>query len=848
MEKKSRKSKVKKALQFDPLDVTESLGYKTYRKNGRNSWSKEEDDDLRAVMHTMFVELGYPNGINDVKTIQESEIACGKVSWENIAMQFKNGLRKPKDLRKRWTASLDPNLKKGKWAPEEDVILLKSYEKHGPHWLSVAEEISGRTEDQCAKRYIEILGPSSEGRLRKWTLEEDLSLVSKVKMYGTKWRRISSELESRPSLTCRNRWRKIITSVVRGRATPEIIEAVKAKQDINLVRASVRPRLKGTVSSQQNSLHEEEADEEDEGDEEMGVEVNISDADGAIAEREQRTSLSSIKALEHNSSHKNLTEKDASSEEENMRKGRLKSSHQMGAEKLSIQAKRDSNNHLLESRERGEIENDDEIGVHHMPSEVRIEGCDVDDVYDQRLKITDTHKRLIRNENIKILKETDKSLPLIKNLSPLPTRSVKHATKSQPPLSASRSPISTAIETSPPLSNDYAKGLTARANQASSIAHQTGDTPLNSRTGIPQELIKPSMQHTGQMEWKFTLKDGQGLSISSGTISNTELVKELVDQARKYSLKISIHQHIHNHYGGQAENNSTHENIPDSLRTLRTNNFSTSNNGIGSLGTDNHFFNSPNEYKAPFAGIDNDNDNDFLSQPPNYNVFGLEPSPQIETSNLNNTADFYSKDQGQQTHASPGYSGRPGTTSSTGSHSTAGDEVHEIGRNRVSHFNYLPTTVRPQLGSSDSTRATDLTKLLNPSPGVTHTNKRKKKRKKSVHSEGAASFSSHQGSEQTSPTGTNSRNAKSLDTPGTTSSLNEEEGPDFWESLRSLAAQPTSDEEGSHPPAYEEEDYELLYSLFNTRTETLHLDKANEELIKGSNSAEKETILPLNPS
>lgn len=844
MEKKSRRSKVKKALQFDPLDVTESLGYKTYRKNGRNSWSKEEDDDLRAVMHTVFVELGYANGINDVKTIQESEIACGKVSWENIAMQFKNGLRKPKDLRKRWTASLDPNLKKGKWAPDEDVILLKAYEKHGPHWLSVAEEISGRTEDQCAKRYIEILGPSSEGRLRKWTLEEDLSLVSKVKMYGTKWRRISSELVSRPSLTCRNRWRKIITSVVRGRASPEIVEAVKEKQDISALRASLQPKLKGTVSSQRDSLHEGE--EEDEEDDEMEVEVDIpATKNGADAEIQQGYSHSLKKTLEHSPSRENLTEKDASRKLDNdILIESFKSSNQMGANELSMQAQRGSKNHILggESKYNGkkgeEIENEDEIDLHHMPDEVRIQEREVDDVYGQRLTIDgcDTHQTLILNENSKIVKESTKCLLPVKNISSLPTKSVKN---SHPPLSASRNSTSTATETSTLLSNEYAKDPISRADEAS----------LNSKTNIPQELIKPSIQHAGQMEWKFTLKDGQGLSISSGTISNTDLVKELVDQARKYSLKISIHQHIHNHYGGQPENTSSmHENIPESLRALRTNNFSSSHTGIGSLNADNNFFNCPNEYKASFGGIDNDNDNDFLSQPPNYNVFALEPSPQIEPPNINNTANFYSKDQGQQSHTSPGYSGRPGTTSSSGSHSTAADELHEIGRNRVSHFNYLPTTVRPQLGSSDSTRTTDLTKLLNPSPGPTHTNKRKKKRKKSVHSEGSASVSSLQGSEQTSPTENNSRNAKSLDTPGTTSSQYDEEGPDFWENLRSLAAQPTADEETSHPPTYEEEDYELLYSLFNTKTETLHLDKANEEVMNASTSADKETILPLNPS
>lgn len=222
----------RKRVQINPLDVTESLGYQTYRRGVRKPWSKEDDMKLKKAVDKHLVELGYVEGIKSIRSIHESQIACKKLPWEKIVQDFDIRVRKPKDVRKRWANSLDPNLKKGRWTAQEDECLLKSYEKHGSQWLKVSHELEGRTEDQCAKRYIEVLDPSTKDRLREWSLEEDLALISKVKTYGTKWRQISSEMESRPSLTCRNRWRKIITMIMRGKASEVITKAVESGGEV----------------------------------------------------------------------------------------------------------------------------------------------------------------------------------------------------------------------------------------------------------------------------------------------------------------------------------------------------------------------------------------------------------------------------------------------------------------------------------------------------------------------------------------------------------------------------------------------------------------------------------------
>ncbi|KAI5965837.1 BAS1 [Candida pseudojiufengensis] len=207
------KSSRKRVVPIDPLAVTESLGFQTFRKGARKPWTKEEDAELSRLLQ---VELSQNNNNID------------SVDWDKISdLLSSDGSRKSKDCRKRWSNSLDPALRKGKWTTEEDEMLVRAFEKFGTSWLKVAQEIEGRTDDQCAKRYMEVLDPKTKDRLKPWTQEEDLLLIKQVKLYGTKWRTVCSAFESRPSLTCRNRWRKLVTEVVRGKADPIIKREVE---------------------------------------------------------------------------------------------------------------------------------------------------------------------------------------------------------------------------------------------------------------------------------------------------------------------------------------------------------------------------------------------------------------------------------------------------------------------------------------------------------------------------------------------------------------------------------------------------------------------------------------------
>ncbi|KAJ2559755.1 hypothetical protein EV175_000187 [Coemansia sp. RSA 1933] len=126
-------------------------------------------------------------------------------SWPRIAMLVPG--RTNKSCRKRWFHSLDPSLHKGPWTQEEDELLRERVAQYPSQWSRVAEGITGRTDDQCAKRWRESLDPDIERS--NWTPEEDRLLLDKFAEFGTQWQKIATFFQGRPGLHCRNRWRKI---------------------------------------------------------------------------------------------------------------------------------------------------------------------------------------------------------------------------------------------------------------------------------------------------------------------------------------------------------------------------------------------------------------------------------------------------------------------------------------------------------------------------------------------------------------------------------------------------------------------------------------------------------------
>ncbi|KAJ5291174.1 hypothetical protein N7478_000425 [Penicillium angulare] len=161
----------------------------------RRLWSKLEDERLISLVHRFGDKQGKDG------------------NWTEISKHLPG--RSNKDCRKRWFHSLDPALRKGRWSKEEDELLLAAHQRLGPAWKDIALLIEGRKDDQCAKRYNDILDPSAKDRLKNWSPEEDQYLAAKVQELGHKWAAISARLPGRPPLTCRNRWRRLSKDLLR---------------------------------------------------------------------------------------------------------------------------------------------------------------------------------------------------------------------------------------------------------------------------------------------------------------------------------------------------------------------------------------------------------------------------------------------------------------------------------------------------------------------------------------------------------------------------------------------------------------------------------------------------------
>ncbi|KAF5012158.1 hypothetical protein FDECE_1807 [Fusarium decemcellulare] len=155
----------------------------------RRPWTSAEDAALRTLVGHFGDSRG-PEG-----------------RWKDIAAGLQG--RTAKDCRKRWFHSLDPSLRKGRWTAQEDELLLSAYARLGPAWHDIAALIPGRKDDQCSKRYNDILDPSAKNRLSDWTAQEDNLLRQGVASLGHRWAAISSRIPGRPPLTCRNRWRTL---------------------------------------------------------------------------------------------------------------------------------------------------------------------------------------------------------------------------------------------------------------------------------------------------------------------------------------------------------------------------------------------------------------------------------------------------------------------------------------------------------------------------------------------------------------------------------------------------------------------------------------------------------------
>jgi hypothetical protein len=105
-----------------------------------------------------------------------------------------------------------------RWSAEEDATLIELVETYGKDWKTLAAKFPGKTCKQIKERWSNQLSPTIVDT--PWSVDEDFKLVVLVRLHGRSWCRITKELPGRTELMLKNRFH----SFLRKKLGPEVFE------------------------------------------------------------------------------------------------------------------------------------------------------------------------------------------------------------------------------------------------------------------------------------------------------------------------------------------------------------------------------------------------------------------------------------------------------------------------------------------------------------------------------------------------------------------------------------------------------------------------------------------------
>jgi hypothetical protein len=115
-----------------------------------------------------------------------------------------------------------PAVRKAIWSEDEDRVLREQVRRHGPHnWDVICVPLQPeRNAKSCRLRWCQHLDPRVDAD-RPFTCDEDKLIVKYRALYGNRWSTIAEFLSGRTDNAIKNRWNSVL-SKHHGHAPPTV--------------------------------------------------------------------------------------------------------------------------------------------------------------------------------------------------------------------------------------------------------------------------------------------------------------------------------------------------------------------------------------------------------------------------------------------------------------------------------------------------------------------------------------------------------------------------------------------------------------------------------------------------